>query len=129
MASEKTDALAVYKGSCHCGRVGFELTGKPRWLTECNCSICSRIAARWAHSEIDNVRLHYAEGATLAYVWGDKTLALHSCKHCGCTTHWQSLEPEKYSRMAVNFRMCTDLDLSEFRIRHFDGADSWEFLD
>lgn len=51
-----------------------------------------------------------------------------SC-HCGCTTHWENLKPDEYSDMAVNLRMCAPEDISKYRIRKFDGADTWDFLD
>ncbi|HET6587333.1 MAG TPA: GFA family protein, partial [Oleiagrimonas sp.] len=31
-----------HQGSCHCGRVAFEVEGDPEQLIECNCSHCSR---------------------------------------------------------------------------------------
>jgi hypothetical protein len=73
--------------------------------------------------------LHAAQGATIAYIHGDKTLAMHSCKTCGCTTHWTSLDSGESARMAVNFRMCEPDEISSIRVRKFDGAESWEYLD
>jgi hypothetical protein len=73
--------------------------------------------------------LRTAEGDTIAYIHGDKTLAMHSCKICGCTTHWMGLDSDESSRMAVNFRMCEPDEISNIGIRNFDGADTWEFLD
>jgi hypothetical protein len=32
----------MYKGSCHCGRVTFEVEGALTEVLECNCSHCSR---------------------------------------------------------------------------------------
>ena len=32
----------THKGSCHCGRVAFEVDGEPTKVLACNCSICSR---------------------------------------------------------------------------------------
>jgi hypothetical protein len=43
----KTDLLQTYKGSCHCGRVTFEIQAKLDSLVECNCSICRRRGALW----------------------------------------------------------------------------------
>jgi hypothetical protein len=34
--------LKTYKGSCHCGRVAFEVEGELEQVMACNCSICSR---------------------------------------------------------------------------------------
>lgn len=69
-----------------------------------------------------------AEDATISYVHGDKTLAMHSCKSCGGTTHWIGLDGDESAKMAVNFRMCDPDVYADIRIRLFDGADTWEFL-
>ena len=118
-----------YLGSCHCGKIKFQLNETPQWLVKCNCSICSKIASKWAHSHLDNVELNYNEDDSIRYIWGDKSLAIISCRHCGNTTHWEGLDPINLPRVGLNFRLCSASDISEFRIRHFDGADSWEFLD
>ena len=31
-----------YHGSCHCGRVAFDVEGEIKGATACNCSICQR---------------------------------------------------------------------------------------
>lgn len=114
---------------CHCGQVVFELSQSPKWLVECNCSICQRMGALWGHLDQSFVSLPESNGATIEYIHGDKTLAMHSCQNCGCTTHWLSLNPEVSTRMAVNFRMCSASDRARLKIRPFDGAKTWEFLD
>jgi hypothetical protein len=101
----------------------------PAWLTECNCSICRRIGGLWAHAGTASISIDCNEGATLAYAWGDRTLAFHTCRTCGCTTHWENLQPDEHARMAVNCRMADPADIAGIRIRHFDGADTWAFLD
>jgi len=124
--SESSDVIG---GSCHCGAVRFEISQSPKWLVDCNCSICRRLGALWAHVDIENATVTPADGGTISYVHGDETLAVHTCKTCGCTTHWENLKPDEYSHMAVNFRMCASDDISKYRIRKFDGADTWKFLD
>ena len=117
------------KGVCHCGNISFQTTENPSWLTDCNCSICRRVAALWGHLPIASVSIE-KKGETIAYVQGDKTLAIHSCVSCGCTTHWENLDPASGEPiMAVNFRMCSNEDIARHRIRKFDGADTWSFLD
>jgi len=83
----------------------------------------------WAYARVSEITLSSAADATLAYIHGDKTLAMHSCKTCGCTTHWIGLDQDSSSRMAVNFRMCDPEAYGHIRVRKFDGADTWEFLD
>ncbi|EPJ46270.1 MAG: hypothetical protein OFPI_34150 [Osedax symbiont Rs2] len=84
--------------------------------------------------QIDSVSFNDAQKpetvlTSIRYLQGDKSLAVHSCKNCGCTTHWESLHPDKSSVMALNFRMCEREDTREMRIRKFDGADTWSYID
>jgi len=123
----------MIRGSCHCGAVRFELAITPEWLTACNCSVCRRLAALWAYADASEVRLYCGPHATIGYAWGDKTLAFHSCRTCGCITHWEPLrgnrQPDRSTRMAVNCRLADPQVVAPLRIRHFDGADSWIYLD
>jgi hypothetical protein len=119
----------MIKGSCHCGAVSFMAPRKPDWLTDCNCSICRRIGAKWAHFTRREVEIEAPEDGTIAYLQGDRTLVTHSCKQCGCTTHWLGVDEDPEGRMAVNFRMCEPSDIDDIPVRHFDGADTWKFLD
>ena len=119
----------MYRGSCHCGAVRFDYLLTPEWLTSCNCSYCRRAGALWAHAETRQIRIRCSEGATLRYVWGDRTLAFHTCQTCGCTTHWENLTPGPEARMAVNMAMSDPAAIAGLRIRHLDGADTWEYFD
>jgi hypothetical protein len=119
----------VIEGSCHCGAVSFTYPRQPDWLTDCNCSVCRRYNALWAYASVGEITLLSADDATVAYIHGDRTLAMHSCNTCACTTHWIGLDGDESSRMAVNFRMCDPDGYKNIRVRKFDGADSWEFLD
>lgn len=118
----------MIRGSCHCGAVAFVVPAAPAWLSQCNCSLCRRVGALWAYYDPEAVRIEAADGATLAYVQGDRTLALHTCRTCGCTAYWEPLGVDK-DRMAVNFRLCEPDELAGIAVRHFDGADSWKYLD
>ena len=72
-------------GSCHCGAVRFSYPREPEWLTDCNCTVCRRYSTLWAYAPVGEITMQMAVDATIAYVHGDKTLAMHSCKTCGCT--------------------------------------------
>ena len=71
------------------------------------------------------------QGATNSYSHGDKTLAFHSCAVCGCTTHWENLKPEADDKpyMAVNLRLAAADVVAGVPVRHFDGAETWAFID
>jgi len=112
---------------CHCGAVVITVPSPPTEVTECNCSMCRRVGARWAYYPPSQVKVDKV-GSTQPYVWGERMMAFHRCRKCGCTTHWQSLSAAQ-PHMAVNARMIDEVDWDKVRIRHFDGADTWKYLD
>ncbi len=115
--------------SCHCGAVKIDVTRKPRSLTECTCSICRRYGARWAYCTRKTATVSCDPSTVSAYVWGDKSLEFYHCNTCGCLTHYESVEKLDDSRVAVNARMMSPEDTDGIRIRTFDGAKTWKYLD
>ena len=69
----------MIEAACHCGAVKLTAPSAPDTVTECNCSICRRLAARWAYYSPAEVGMPKA-GSTQPYVWGDRMLAFHRCK-------------------------------------------------
>ena len=119
----------MIEGSCHCGAVHFRLNAEPQWLTRCNCSICRRLGAVWAHDDLDKIELRFEKDAVIRYSWGDKSIVFVTCKTCGSSTHWESADPAESPRMAVNCAMADPKAVAGIRIRNFDGADTWRYLD
>ena len=115
--------------TCHCGAVRVEVPSPPQALTDCNCSICRRIGGLWAYYEVDRVQVTGHPEHTDGYVWGDKTLRTVRCSHCGCVTHWEPLESKPGAKMGVNARNFEPEVIAGVRVRRFDGADTWTFLD
>lgn len=116
--------------SCHCGRVKLEIDGDlPEAFTSCNCSICRRTGSIMAYYNPRRVKVIAPPESLDRYVWGDKSLAFVRCAECGCHSHWESLDPIHTERMGINARLFDNVDISGVRIRHFDGADTWKFLD
>ena len=116
-------------GSCHCGAVTIELPSVPETAINCNCSICRRLGAIWAYYEFGTVKVNGHPEHTREYIQGDKTLIAIRCADCGCTTHWEPLNQEPGARHGVNLRNFDPRLIESVRVRRFDGADTWEFLD
>lgn len=119
----------MVRGECHCGAVSYVFHPQPETATSCNCSYCRRAAAFWTYAVCAEVELQYAPEAVVRYVHGDESLAFVSCARCGCTTHWEPVTRAPEARMAVNLRMADPSALDGLRIRRFDGADTWRFVD
>ena len=106
--------------SCHCGTVRLEIARKPRTLTECNCSICGRLGARWAYYTRTAVRVRCPDGATQAYSYGRKTYEYYHCKVCGCVTHYARINVKRNDKVAVNGRMMDPDDVAAMPVRRLD---------
>lgn len=110
--------MSELRGSCHCGRIAVVLHATPSEATECNCSICRRIAGLWHYCAPGNASV---TGDGIAYRQGDAALDLWHCPVCGCTTHWTPTDPA-YPRMGINLRMFDPDAWQHLPRRHVDGA-------
>ena len=113
----------TYLGSCHCGRVRFELQADIASAMECNCSLCRRKGALWHGASDTALRIVAGEAELTLYQFGTMTAKHYSCRHCGVSPLTRPrLDP---TRWAVNLRCIDGLDLSSLAIRKFDG-EHWE---
>ena len=65
MKSQPT--LKKYRGSCHCGAVGFEIESDMPELTTCDCSICRRKNALMVKVHESKFRLLSGDAALRLY--------------------------------------------------------------
>jgi hypothetical protein len=119
----------MIEASCHCGAVRLQIATPPETLTDCNCSICRRLGVLWAYYAPHQVAIIAEPGEIGAYRWGDKSLAFHHCRSCGCTTHWAPLPHRDQGRMGVNARLMDPAVLAAARVRRLDGAGSETYVD
>jgi len=115
--------------TCHCGAVKVHVPRRPESLTDCNCSICRRYAARWAYYPDAEVKLVADPDTTDDYVWGERTQKFIRCRHCGCVMQWKKLEVADDTWTGVNARNFEPAELEGIAVRLLDGADTWKYLD
>jgi hypothetical protein len=116
----------MIEASCHCGAVRLKIARAPDEVTDCNCTLCRRYGVLWAYYSPKDVQA--MTDATDVYMWAQRQTEFHRCKHCGCLTHWVAADKTR-DRMGVNARLMAPEVLARARVRHLDGADSWEYLD
>ena len=119
----------MLEGSCHCGAVRLTLPSPPEVATDCNCSLCRRIGGPWVYYEYGTVRIEGHPECTAEYVWGDRTLRTIHCRTCGCVTHWEPLKEKPAMKFGVNMRNFDPVDVGDARLRRFDGAEAWAYID
>jgi hypothetical protein len=59
----------THKGSCHCGRIAFEVEGDITQVMECNCSHCSRKGYLLWFVPREKLRLATPESALATYMF------------------------------------------------------------
>lgn len=119
----------MHQGSCHCGAVRLTLPAAPEVATLCNCSLCRRIGGPWVYFEFGTVAIQGHPEATEGYEQGDRTLRMIRCRHCGCVTHWEPTNPTPGCKHGVHLGSFDPALIAAVRVRRFDGADTWTFLD
>lgn len=118
------------KAACHCGAVRFETKAPPTWVLDCNCTLCRRYGALWAylrHESPVELILRPDPAATDTYLWGDKGLAFHRCKACGCLTHMEAVLADPPEIYGVNARMMVGLNPTTVQVRQIDNGHSGYF--
>lgn len=114
---------SIHHGSCHCGRVTFELSADITRVMECNCSICRRNGALWHGATDDTLQIVGGEADLTLYQFGTMKAKHYFCRHCGVQPFVRPrLDP---ARWAVNVRCIDGLDLSALQVGLFDG-ENWE---
>lgn len=82
-----------------------------------------------AYFSQSKVVIQSAPNFVAKYVWGEKCLEFVRCSVCGCFSHWVCVEPKESDKMGINARLFTNVNIDQIQVRHFDGADTWKFLD
>jgi len=112
----------MIEASCHCGAVKLQVPTAPEEVASCNCSLCSKLGWLGAYYNPAAVDLITPRDTIDTYIWGDRSIQICRCSHCGCTTHWESIDPEMTDRMGINARMMKDIDIETIPVRYVDGA-------
>lgn len=113
----------IYKGSCHCGAVQFEMEAEDIIVSQdCNCSICSK--SGYLHLIVPKSKFTLLQGEdNLSTYTFDTGEAKHKfCKTCGIKSFYiPRSNPDGYD---VNVR-CLDPQPKKLVIEDFDGQ-NWE---
>lgn len=112
----------LYKASCHCGKVAFEVEGELSAAIACNCSMCSRRGSLlWAVPR-DNLVLLTSETDQGTYTFGQGSIAHRFCSACGIHTFGEHARSDGERSAYVNIRCFENLDLKSVQVIEFDGA-------
>jgi hypothetical protein len=110
-----------YKGSCHCGRVTFEVEGTIESALACNCSMCERKGSLLWFVPRDKMKLKTAESALSTYTFNKHVIKHRFCANCGIHPFGEGVDPKGNATAAINIRCLEGIDLDSIPVKHFDG--------
>ena len=111
--------MASYTGSCHCGKVRFEIAAELGELVTCDCSLCRKKNAVMVHVHESQFELLEGEDALALYQWNTGTAQHYFCKICGIYPfHRRRSDPQSY---AVNAFCLDRAELDRLPRRATDG--------
>jgi hypothetical protein len=124
--------LQTYIGSCHCGKVQFEVEADLESVRICNCSICSMRGALIHRVENDRLRLKTPLEDLKVYEWHTKTAKDYFCSVCGILPFRRpraltqseienGMKP--FNGWAINVRCLHGVDISQLSVLRIYGKD------
>lgn len=110
-----------YQGSCHCGKVSFEVEGDLDGVMACNCSMCQRKGSLLWFVPREQLRLLTPEADLGTYTFNKHRIKHRFCPTCGIHPFGEGTDPKGNRMAAVNARCLEGVELATIPTQHFDG--------
>ena len=110
-----------YRGSCHCGKIAYEVEGEIGAVIDCNCSICSRKGALLWFVPRTSMRLLTPEADASEYLFNKHHIHHRFCPTCGIHPYAVGTDGKGNAMAAINVRCLEGVDLSKLQVKPFDG--------
>ncbi len=115
--------MTTYQGSCHCGRVAYEVDGEIDGAMACNCSICQRKGSLLWFVPRGQFRLKTDEAAAATYEFNKHAIKHRFCTVCGIHPYAEGTDPKGNAMAAINVRCLEGIELDSIPVTHFNGRD------
>jgi hypothetical protein len=115
-------AFVAHQGSCHCGRIRFEVDAPPRIdALECNCSICRMTG--FLHLIVPAARFRLLQGAEglTEYTFNTGVAKHRFCRVCGVKAFY--VPRSNPDGIDVNVRSLDPATIESVSVSLFDDAD------
>jgi hypothetical protein len=112
-----------YEGSCHCGKVAFEVDGEIDRGLSCNCSMCSRKGSLLWFVPRENLTLLSPDDVASTYTFNKHAIQHRFCATCGIHPYAEAGDAKGKPMAAINLRCLKGIDLSTIPVHAFNGRD------
>jgi hypothetical protein len=110
-----------YHGSCHCGRIAFDVEGELTQVMECNCSHCYRKGFLMWFVSRDQLTLTTPEADMSTYTFHKHAINHHFCPQCGCAPLSFGIGPGGKQMASANVRCLEGVDTASLKHVQLDG--------
>jgi hypothetical protein len=110
-----------YQGSCHCGRVAYEVEGEIGKVLACNCSMCRRKGSLLWFVPRAQMQLTKPEGNAAQYLFNKHVIKHRFCRVCGIHPYAIGTDAKGNETAAINVRCLEGIDLDSLQVDHYDG--------
>jgi hypothetical protein len=110
-----------YQGSCHCGRIAFEVEGTIESALACNCSICRRKGSLLWFVPRAKLQLRTPEANASSYTFNKHAIQHRFCPTCGIHPYGEGTDSQGNRTAAINVRCLENVDLDAIPVNNFDG--------
>jgi hypothetical protein len=123
--------VVTLPGSCHCGRVRFEVDLDLDHVRSCDCSICRRRGALIHRVEGDRLRLLTPLEDLTLYEWHTRTAKDYFCQTCGVlpfrrprqrTPSEIAAGARPFGGWSVNVRCLEGVDVDAIPVKRVHGS-------
>lgn len=111
-----------HAGSCHCGRIAFDVEGDIGEVYDCNCSMCRRRGGLLWFVPRTALTLNTPAADVATYTFNKHRLRHHFCTHCGIAPYSEGTGPDGIAMAAVNVRCLPEVGLDSVTVKKIDGA-------
>ena len=111
----------LYKGSCHCGHIAFQIEGTIESAMSCNCSICQRKGALMWFVPRAQLQLLTPDANASTYTFNKHVIKHRFCPTCGMHPYGEGVDPKGNAMAAINIRCLEGIDLEKIPVKHYDG--------
>jgi hypothetical protein len=121
----------TYNGSCHCGKVQFEVTADIDHVRVCDCSICRKRGALIFRVDEADLRLKIPLEELSLYQWGSRTAKDYFCPTCGILPFRRPSHPtaseisegvKTFAGWAINVRCLDDIAIFSLPQKRIHGS-------
>jgi hypothetical protein len=111
-----------YSGSCHCGKVAFDVDATIEKVVSCNCSRCRRTGALLAAAKKADFTLKSGKDALTEHQFNKHFIHHYFCSTCSIGPYSEGKDPDGSEMVMINVRCLEGVDPESFDVMKLDGA-------